>query len=236
MLVVFIDWGFGYAGVRSTAENQADPEGLRKRGPSHPGGAAPPRRGLAADRVGALLLVPKMTQHPEFLAMAWVAAVASAVAPGWYFVGTEKMRLITLIQLGVRFLGAGLTFALVKGPDQAWVVMALFTASAVVGWIASDVMMYRRVRFERPRLRTSVRELRGATTIFMGMIAATLYSSFNVVLLGLVRINDGGGSLRGGRAHRPRVADRDGPDRARRAAAADRRCSRRASVIELGDC
>jgi PST family polysaccharide transporter len=185
VLVVFIDWGFGYAGVRSTAENQADPEGLRDAVHRIRGAQLLLAAASLPIALGALLLVPKMTHHPEFLAMAWVAAVASAVAPGWYFVGTEKMRLITLIQLGFRFLGAGLTFVLVKGPDQAWVVMALFTASAVAGWIASDVMMYRRVSFRRPALRTSVRELRGATTIFMGMIAATLYSSFNVVLLGL---------------------------------------------------
>ncbi len=185
VLVVFIDWGFGYTGVRSTAENQDDHEGLS---------AAVHRvRGaqllLAAASlpivIGALVFVPKMNQHPGFLVMAWIAAIATALAPGWFFVGTERMRSITLIQLVFRLVGAALTLILVKSPDQAWLVMALFTASAVAGWIASDVMMYRRIPFQVPELRPSLNELRGATLVFMGTIAATLYTSFNVVLLGL---------------------------------------------------
>ncbi len=185
VLVVFIDWGFGYTGVRSTAESQTDPEGLQRTVHRIRGAQLFLAAASLPIAIGALVIVPKMTQHPEFLAMAWLAAVASALAPGWYFVGTEKMKLITLVQLGFRVLGAVLTFAFVKGPDQAWLVMALFAGSALAGWIASDVMMYRQVRFQKPALRTSVRELRASTTIFMGMIAATLYSSFNVVLLGL---------------------------------------------------
>ena len=185
LLVVFIDWGFGFTGTRSAAENQTDPEGQshivkRVRGAQLLLAAVSVPLALAA-----LTFIPKMTQHPEFLVLAWVAAVATALTPGWFFVGIEKPRLIALIQVGVRALGAALTFVLVKGPGDAWIVMALFTASCLAGWIAADVLMYRRVKFRRPPLRASVTEIRHASTIFMGMIAATLYSSFNVVLLGL---------------------------------------------------
>jgi polysaccharide transporter, PST family len=185
VLVVFIDWGFGYTGIRSTAEHQGDHEGLSAA--VHRVRGAQSMLALASLPIAllALVFVPKMNQHPEFLVMAWVAAVATALAPGWFFVGTERMRKITLIQLLFRGIGAALTLILVKRPDQAWIVMALFTASAVAGWIASDVMMYRRIPFQVPALRPSVRELRGATVIFLGTIAGTLYTSFNVVLLGL---------------------------------------------------
>lgn len=185
VLVLFVDWGFGFTGTRSTAENQADTDQLtnvvhRVRGAQLLLSAVSVPIVLAV-----LVLVPKMALHPEFLALAWVAAVASALTPGWFFVGTEKMRLIATIQLGFRALGAVLTFLFVKGPGQAWIVMALFTASAVAGWLASDVLMYRRVKFRLPQLRSSVREIRRATMIFIGTIAAGLYTSFNVVLLGL---------------------------------------------------
>src|SRR5207247_924581 len=51
-------------------------------------------------------------------------------------------------------------------------------------WVVADVLMYRRVKFRRPRFRASVTEIRNAATLFVGTIGATLYTSFNVVLLG----------------------------------------------------
>jgi PST family polysaccharide transporter len=134
----------------------------------------------------ALLFVPKMTRHPEFLVLAWVAAAAMGLSPGWFFLGTEKMRVMTLIQLSFRVLAAVLTLVLVKGPGDAWIVMVLFAGSAVGSLAAADMMMYRGgVKFRLPQWRVSVREIRGATTIFVSTIAVTLYTSFNVVLLGL---------------------------------------------------
>jgi polysaccharide transporter, PST family len=186
-LVVFIDWGFGFTGTRSTAENQGNPEELSKIVQR----VRSAQLLLAGTSVPialvALGLVPTMTRHPEFLAMAWVAAIASALTPGWFFLGIEEMRRITGIQLAVRVLGAALTFALVKDVGDAWIVTALFTASSVAGWALADVLLYRRVEFLRPRLRGTIREIRHASTIFVGMVGASLYGAFNVVLLGALQ-------------------------------------------------
>lgn len=184
-MVVLIDWGFGFIGLRSTAEHQTDRDGLS--------GVVQRVRGaqlmLATVSIpvalAALLLVPKMARHPEFLVLAWVAAVATGLNPGWYFMGTEKMPLIVMIQLVLRVVGAVFTFALVKGPGDAWIVMALFAASSVLSLAAADVLMYRRVEFRVPQWSLSVAEIRGSTMIFVGTLAATLYTAFNVVLLGL---------------------------------------------------
>src|SRR5205085_9270134 len=116
VLLVFIDWGFGFTGTRSAAENQADHDELasivhRVRGA---------QLMLAAVSVpitlAAMVVIPKMAQHPEFLALAWVAAVATALSPEWFFVGLERARLTAVVQFGVRVLGAVLTFMLVHGP------------------------------------------------------------------------------------------------------------------------
>jgi PST family polysaccharide transporter len=63
--------------------------------------------------------------------------------------------------------------------------MALFAASAVGSLAAADILMYRRVEFRLPQWGLSVGEIRGASMLFVGVLAATLYTSFNVVLLGL---------------------------------------------------
>lgn len=185
VLVVVIDWGFGFTGIRSTAESQVNADDLSDVVQRVRGAQLLLSTLSIPIALAALLFVPKMTQHPEFLVLAWVAAAATGLSPGWFFLGTEKMRVMAFIQLAFRVLGAALTFVLVKGPGDGWIVMALFAGSAVGSLAAADIMMYRRVSFRLPRWRVSVKEIRGATMIFISTIAVTLYTSFNVVLLGL---------------------------------------------------
>jgi PST family polysaccharide transporter len=90
-----------------------------------------------------------------------------------------------MVQLAFRVVAAGLTFLLVQGPGQAWVVMGLYAATSVATWIASDILLYRRVAFRPPMLRPALDAVRGASALFVGTVGATLYTSFNVVLLGL---------------------------------------------------
>lgn len=185
VLVVFIDWGLGLTGVRSTAERQTDPDGLSDVVHRVRGGQLVLTMASAVLAIAALLVVPTMARHPEFLLLAWVAGAATGLSPGWFFLGIERMRVIALVQLGFRVLAAALTFVLVKDPGDAWVVMALFAASAVGSLAVSDVLMYRRVAFRLPSWRLSVTEIRRGTMIFIGSFAVTMYTSFNVVLLGL---------------------------------------------------
>lgn len=185
VLVVFIDWGFSFTGIRSTAENQTDTEELAAVVQRVRGAQLLLSTGSIVVALGALVLVPKMSRHPEFLGLAWVAAAATGLSPSWFFLGTERMRVMALIQLAFRVIGAALTFVLVKGPGDAWIVMALFAGSAVGSLAAADIMMYRGVAFRLPQWRVSIREIGRATMIFISTIAVTLYTSFNVVLLGL---------------------------------------------------
>lgn len=133
----------------------------------------------------ALVFLPKLRQNPELLALAWVAAVATGFSPGWFFIGTERLRLPALIQLGTRILAAGLTFVVVKSPDDAWVVLALYAAGSILGSLGVNALLYRRLPLRLPRLRGSLRALKEGWPLFIGTGALALYTSANVVLLGL---------------------------------------------------
>jgi PST family polysaccharide transporter len=187
LLVVFINWGMPLTGTRSTAANQTDPDALAEIVRRVRGGQLVLTMGSVVVAVGALVLFPTMRDHPEFLVLAWVAAVTLALTPNWFFVGLERARVPALIQLGFRVLAAALTFALVDDAGDAWIVMALFAGGAVGGLLVSDLLMYRQVEFRLPEWRLSVREIRDSTTIFIATLAAALVTSFNVVLLGFFR-------------------------------------------------
>lgn len=187
LLIVFIDWGMALTGIRSTAANQADADALAEIVRGVRGGQLVLTMGSVVLAVGALVLVPTMRDHPEVLVLAWVAAVALALSPNWFFVGLERARVPALIQLGFRLVATALTFVLVNDKGDAWIVMALFAGCSVGGLLVSDLLMYRHVAFRLPQWRQSVREIRDSTMIFIAALAVALVTSFNVVLLGFLR-------------------------------------------------
>jgi PST family polysaccharide transporter len=186
ILVVFIDWGLGWTGIRSTAAHQGDRDALSGVVQRVRGGQLVLALASLVIAAVALVAVPSMRDHPHFLALAWISAVTLGLAPNWFFLGIEQARVTALIQLAFRVAGAALTFVLVKHPDDAWIVMALFAASSAGGLVVADILMYRRVEFRMPEWRLSVGEIRHGTMMFVGTLAVTLYTSFNVVLLGFL--------------------------------------------------
>lgn len=184
LLTVFVDWGLGLTGIRSVATAKSDPDRLadvvrRVRGA---------QLLLAAFSVVIALALfavqPTLRDNPEFLVLAWVMAVTSALAPDWFFLGIERAQVTAYTMLGFRTIATALTFVVVKDASDAWIVMALLAGTSVCAWIVSDVLMYRRVAFRRPDWRSSLAEVRHATALFVGGLAVTLYTAFNVVLLG----------------------------------------------------
>ena len=186
LLGMVIGWGFDQWASREASVKRDDSGGLSA---------------LTAQIVGARLIlsaaalviaaVVYLTSNttsgsPEFIAMAWLAAVATGFTPVWFFLGVERLRLPSSIALGVRVVAAALTFVLVQNSGDAWIVMALFTGSAVVGALITTGMLFRRVNLRRPSVRPALSAIRAGTALFAGIAGLSLYTSMNVVLLGFV--------------------------------------------------
>ena len=135
--------------------------------------------------LGALLVVPKLRANPDLLGLALLAALATGLNPGWFFVGIERLRLVALVQLGSRVLSAGLTFVFVTSADDAWVILALYAGASLLASGIGHWLMYRRIPRVRPRIAGSLTAIRQGWLLFVGTGAFTLYTSANVVVLGL---------------------------------------------------
>jgi PST family polysaccharide transporter len=186
LLGMVIGWGFDQWASREAAVKRDDPGGLTA---------------LTAQIVGARLILSAVALviaalvyltsgttrgSPEFIAMSWLAAVATGLTPLWFFIGVERLRLPSSIALGVRVVAAALTFVLVQNSGDAWIVMALFTGSAVVGALITTGMLFRRVNLRRPSVRPALSAIRAGTALFAGIAGLSLYTSMNVVLLGFL--------------------------------------------------
>jgi PST family polysaccharide transporter len=123
---------------------------------------------------------------PEFVAMAWLAAVGTGLNPWWFFIGHERVRLVALVAISCRVAAAALTFVLVQDPGDAWIVMALFTASAVLPALVNTARMYGKVQPRWPSAGPSLQAIRSSAPLFAGVAGRSLYSAMNVVLLGFL--------------------------------------------------
>lgn len=184
-LMLFVDWGFTPYGVRRVAVDRDDPEALANTVARTRTAQLMMAAASMPVTLVILIVVPKFNQHPVFLIMAWVAAVSTGLMPNWYFVGAERVRPTAIVQLGFRVLGAALTFALVSGPNDGWIVMTFYTGSAIGMWLFSDALVYRRVPFRLLGIRAGLVAIRESGRLFIGTIAVSLLSTFNVLLLGL---------------------------------------------------
>jgi polysaccharide transporter, PST family len=184
-LALCIDWGFTPDGVRQVAASRDDPAALSDVVRRVLGAQVLLAAASAPITLALLFAVPKFAAHPLYLLFAWIAAAANGLAPNWFFMGIEKLRLSSLISLAFRVLGAGLTFAFVNGPGQAWIVLALFAGSALAALLSLSVRMFRYVRVSIPRLTESWAAIRHASTLFVATVAVSLYVAVNVVLVGL---------------------------------------------------
>jgi PST family polysaccharide transporter len=123
---------------------------------------------------------------PEFVAMAWLAAASTGLNPWWFFIGHERVRLVTLVAITCRVVAAALTFVLVQDPGDAWIVMALFAGSALLPAIVNTARMYAKVQPRWPSAGPSLGAIRSSAPLFAGVAGRSLYSAMNVVLLGFL--------------------------------------------------
>ena len=185
VLLLIVSWGFTPFAVREVAAERHHPDALGNLAAWVRSGQLVLSLTAALVALAVVLVVPKLHDHPHFLALAWVAALGTGLTPTWYFLGVERLRLVSLIQLGFRVGAAALTFLLVKDAGDAWIVLGLYAASSMGMWIVSDILMYREVPFRLPSLGAAVDGLRRTAYLFAGLAGAMFYTSFNVVLLGL---------------------------------------------------
>ena len=108
LLGMVIGWGFDQWASREAAVKRDDSGGLSA---------------LTAQIVGARLILSAValviaalvyftsnttSGSPEFIAMAWLAAVATGFTPLWFFLGVERLRMPSSVALGVRVVAAAL--------------------------------------------------------------------------------------------------------------------------------
>lgn len=182
-LVMVVDFGFDFSAVRALARE-----------------SAPDRRASTVQQVQSakLFLAPLATLAllAIFLTLpslhdAWrLCAAATALVwlrgfdPLWYFLGIERVPRAVTVQILGKLGATAATFALVRAPEDAWLVIALQAAGAALstailtGWMRQDAPR------QVPRWRDARAAMSDGVTLFGFRAATGLFATANVLVGG----------------------------------------------------
>ncbi len=131
------------------------------------------------------LFVAVFSANSHLLAGATLWGLSTAAVPMWYFFGLERMRIISILNiLGNAAASAGV-FALVHGPGDSWIPLLLRAMAMIACAVIGLAIAFREVPFMFPSRRAVWEVLRDGGSVFLARSAISLYSTANVLILGL---------------------------------------------------
>src|SRR3954451_2672638 len=108
MLTLVMEFGFNASGPRAVARTRDDPDELARAVSAIQGAKVALSVLATVIAVGSLFAVPIFRAHPGYLALAWVTALFQGISPGWFFVGIERMRFVSWLEVANRLVAAAL--------------------------------------------------------------------------------------------------------------------------------
>jgi PST family polysaccharide transporter len=184
--IVTVEYGFSFSGTRAVAS-------ARDRGAELSelvSGVFFAQVLLAGALVLAALvlrvLVPVFQHEPPLLWAGLAFAILQGFNPVWYFTGQERIPLVGSITVGVKVISTLAIFALVRGPEDGWMVLACYAGGSLLATATGYGLMLREVRPGRLSLGLVGGTLRLGASMFLTRIAFMMHTAGNVFLLGLL--------------------------------------------------
>lgn len=117
--------------------------------------------------------------------------LGNVLFPEWFFQGIEKMKYITILNVGIKvFFTLGI-FLFIKNEGDFWVYPLLNSAGFVVAGIIGQVILVRKykLQFLILKKKTLWSTIENNSPIFINQFLPTLYNNTSTFLLGLLTNN-----------------------------------------------
>lgn len=136
----------------------------------------------------AQIMIPALSEMNVALLL-WIAvawAVAQAFQPGWFFLGIERLAVMTALDVLCKTAATILIFALVEQRGDAWIVLASYAIASLLVTSVTLWMMYRHVPFTVGPPRAAITALGSGWNMFLYRASVNLYTSSSMLVLSLV--------------------------------------------------
>jgi len=135
----------------------------------------------------ALLCINKLRDEWLLYIVTFGTVVGSAIFPVWFFQGVEKMKYVTVINMGTKILVAACIFIFIKTPDDFIYVPFLNTVGIIISALISIRFIARKFNFILyiPSFTIIRQTVHGSIEFFLSRIFASSYTSSNKIVIGM---------------------------------------------------
>ncbi len=137
----------------------------------------------------AIVVMPSTVDFDVILFLAVLPTVLGNIAfPVWFFQGIQQMKFITIAVTSARLIILCSMFFLINGPNDYLIAAILQSSMMIVAGLLSFAIIIKNYRyvFVRPTLDGIKNVLRDGREIFISTVAINLYTTTNIVILGLM--------------------------------------------------
>ena len=137
----------------------------------------------------AVGIMPPSVEFDLPLLLAVLPTVLGNIAfPVWFFQGIQQMKFITITSTAARLIILLAMFATIEKPDDYILAALLQSSMMIVSGILSFGIILRQYRyvFVRPTLDGVIESLKDGRQIFISTVAINLYTTTNIVILGVM--------------------------------------------------
>lgn len=180
------DWGFNYTATRDIARNRDNHEKISEIFSN-----------VLWARILLMLLsfillmiaiatIPYFKENQTILLVTFLLIPGHILFPDWFFQAMEKMKFITIFNLGSKALFTAFVFIFIKEKSD-FILQPLFITLgyAVSGLFSMYIVVVKwKVKILPPKPTAIYSTIKNSTDVFINNIMPNLYNSFSIVLLG----------------------------------------------------
>lgn len=125
-----------------------------------------------------------VTEHKAIAMIQIICLVSELLDINWFYFGMEKFRLTVIRNSLVKVAAAVAVFVFVREPGDVWKYTLIMGMGTLIGTSAVWMFLPKYVKFSRFTVREMFRHLKPMLVLFFAVIAISIYSYMDKIMLG----------------------------------------------------
>lgn len=138
--------------------------------------------------VGILFCIYRTADECLLYILSFGMVLGSAIFPVWFFQGIEKMKYITVINMGTKFLTTVFIFSFIRTPNDFILVPLLNSLGIIISGVIAIRFVVKTFKLTLfiPSYTSVKKTIRGSIDFFLSRLFASSYNSVNKIVIGIV--------------------------------------------------
>lgn len=185
--ILFTNYGFEFSAVRSISTNRHNNNNLSNIFCSVLGVKIILSLICFIVLLCLVFTIPKFHQYWFIFLLSFSLVVSEVISPNWFFIGMERMKLYTGLNMFARFMFMISLFALIKKPDDYIFVPILTSLGGLISGILGLIISKKRfkIQFYIPHFSSMLKHFKNSTSFFFSRLSIDIFTNTNTFCLGL---------------------------------------------------